>query len=45
MVAVGFEPTKRDAVDLESTPFDRTRVHYQKVSVTGFEPATFRLEV
>ena len=70
MIAVGFEPTKHIARDLESLPFDRSgtlpkevspgfepgsldskskvltitpRDH--KVSMAGFEPATFRLEV
>ena len=28
MVAVGFEPTKHNALDLESSPVDRTWVHY-----------------
>ena len=41
---VGFEPTKHYAVDLESTPFDRSGI-CAKVSMTGFEPAIFRLEV
>ena len=44
MVAEGFEPSKRDASDLKSLPFDQTRERYL-VSMTGFEPATFRLEV
>ena len=44
MVAEGFEPSKRDASDLKSLPFDQTRERYQ-VSMTGIEPATFRLEV
>ena len=26
MHRVGFEPTKHDAVDLESTPFDRSGI-------------------
>ena len=29
MVAEGFEPSKRDASDLKSLPFDQTREHYQ----------------
>ena len=41
---VGFEPTKHYAVDLDSTPFDRSGI-CAKVSMTGFEPAIFRLEV
>ena len=28
MVTVGFEPTKRDASDLKSLPFDQTRERY-----------------
>ena len=28
MVAVGFEPTKHNALDLESSPFDQAREHY-----------------
>ena len=45
VVAVGFEPTKHDASDLKSLPFDQTRERYPNVSMTGFEPVTFRLEV
>ena len=41
---MGFEPTKHEASDLKSLPFDQAREHYQ-VSMTGFEPVTFRLEV
>ena len=44
MVAEGFEPSKRDASDLKSLPFDQTRERYQKPHV-GLEPTTFRLEV
>ena len=29
MVAEGFEPSKRDASDLKSPPFDQTRERYQ----------------
>ena len=29
MVAEGFEPSKRDASDLKSLPFDQTRERYQ----------------
>jgi hypothetical protein len=29
MAAGGFEPPKRDAIDLESIPFDQTRECYQ----------------
>ena len=28
VVAVGFEPTKHNALDLESNPFDQAREHY-----------------
>ena len=44
MVTVGFEPTKHNAHDLKSRPVDQAWVRYH-VSMTGFEPATFRLEV
>ena len=43
MHKVGFEPTKHNAVDLESTPFDHSGIC--AISMTGFEPATPRLEV
>ena len=33
MVAEGFEPSKRDAYDLESYPFDRTRECYQLITL------------
>ena len=39
MHRVGFEPTKRIAVDLKSTPFDQTRVSLPML-VAGLEPAT-----
>ena len=61
MVTVGFEPTKHNAHDLKSCPFDQARERYltitndtfssvllkviNLVSMTGFEPVTFRLEV
>ena len=45
MSGVGFEPTKHFACDLKSHPFDQTRVTWQKISMTGLEPATPRLEV
>ena len=41
---MGFEPTKHNAHDLKSRPVDQAWVRYH-VSMTGFEPATFRLEV
>ena len=44
MVAEGFEPSKRDASDLKSLPFDQTRERYQLPHV-GLEPTTPRLEV
>ena len=31
MVAEGFEPSKRDASDLKSLPFDQTRERYHGV--------------
>ena len=31
VVAVGFEPTKRFALDLKSSPFDQTRVPMLKI--------------
>ena len=53
MTAAGFEPAKHDAQDLKSRPVDQTRercliAFYIKkdfLSMTGFEPATPRLEV
>ena len=49
MIAEGFEPTKHDARELESLPFDRSgtlpKIALKAISMTGFEPATFRLEV
>ena len=49
MVAVGFEPTKHNALDLESSPFDRAREHYLVtmkrdtfppcMTAAGFDPA------
>ena len=49
MIAVGFEPTKHIARDLESLPFDRsgTLPNYTKgiLPYVGLEPTTFRLEV
>ena len=45
MHRVGFEPTKHNAVELESTPFDRSGICAKKISMTGLEPATPRLEV
>ena len=42
MSSVGFEPTKHNASDLKSLPFDQTRVTWQSPPA-GFEPATFRL--
>ena len=44
VVAEGFEPSKRDASDLKSLPFDQTRERYQ-VPHVGLEPTTPRLEV
>ena len=41
----GFEPSKHIACELESHPFDQTRETWQKISMTGLEPATFWLEV
>ena len=51
MYVVGFEPTKHNALELESNPFDRSGIRTHKIikkyklSMTGFEPATLRLEV
>ena len=49
---VGFEPTKHIALDLESNPFDRSGICTyvnnnirKNLSMAGFEPAAFRLEV
>ena len=44
MVAEGFEPSKRDASDLKSLPFDQTRERY-RIPHMGLEPTTPRLEV
>ena len=47
MVAVGFEPTKHNAGDLKSPPFDQLG-HvsiWLKVLLAGFEPAIPGLEV
>ena len=43
VVAVGFEPTKHIASDLESLPFDRSGT--LPLPYMGLEPTTFRLEV
>ena len=40
VVTVGFEPTKHDASDLKSDPFNQTRERYH-VSLVGLEPTTF----
>ena len=45
MVAEGFEPSKRDASDLKSLPFDQTRDIGYQVPHVGLEPTTPRLEV
>ena len=49
MIAVGFEPTKHNARDLESLPFDRSGTLPLIVKIilpyVGLEPTTFRLEV
>ena len=34
MVTVGFDPTKRDALDLKSSPFDQARERYLKVNLS-----------
>lgn len=44
MHGTGFEPAKHDAVDLKSTPFDRSGTH-AKIPYAGLEPATSGLEV
>jgi hypothetical protein len=42
MCGVGFEPTKHNAIDLESIPFDQARESAQKkMLAAGLEPATF----
>ena len=38
MVAEGFEPSKRDASDLKSLPFDQTRERYQMYPWRGSNP-------
>ena len=38
MVAVGFEPTKHNALDLESSPFDQAREHYLILYYYGNQP-------
>ena len=42
MIVVGFEPTKHNALELESNPFDRSGI-LSKSPPAGLEPATYRL--
>ena len=42
MIVVGFEPTKHNALELESTPFDHSGI-LSKSPPAGLEPATYRL--
>ena len=51
VVAEGFEPSKHNANDLKSFPFDLTREYYQIVFIennslsrVGLEPTTTRLK-
>ena len=37
MLEVGFEPTKRDASDLKSLPFDQTRERYLELFIAKID--------